>query len=220
MKDSKGYIGIGMNGIIARSYDNDARTRIEFYHQIAKKVADELSDNSEVLEIAPGPGYLSIELAKIKHCRITGLDISKTFVEIARSNARQAGTDIRFRQGNVASMPFMDGKFNFIMCTSAFKNFRDPVRALQEMCRVLKPAGKALIVDLRRDLSNKSINDYIVNTMNVRGLKSLYMKWVFKAMLRPRAYTVQQFKDMASKAAFSQIDVSTDQIGFESLLMK
>lgn len=220
MKNSKGYKGMGMNGYIARSYDKDARTRMDFYRQMADKVADEISGNSDVLEIAPGPGFLSIELAKQKNCRITGLDISETFVEIARINARQAGTDIIFQQGDAADIPFPDRTFDFIMCTAAFKNFSEPVKALREMRRVLKPGGKAWIADLRHDLSSKAIDDYIVSNMNVKGLKRIYMKWVFKSMLRPRAYTMQQFKEMAAKAAFSGIDIKTDQIGFESLLVK
>lgn len=220
MKHSKGYTGIGMNGIIARSYDKDARNRVDFYHQIAERAAKEIGNNSDVLEIAPGPGYLSIELARMKSCGITGLDISDTFVNIARRNARQAGVDIQFRKGDVSSMPFLDNSFDFIVCTSAFKNFSKPVMALQEMRRVLKFEGKALIVDLRHDLSNKTINDYVANIMNVRGLKGLYLKWVFKAMLRPRAYTVKQFREMAAIASFSKITINTDQMGFESLLTK
>ena len=86
-KAPKGYKGIGMDGVIATWYARNTRKSIEEYRKDAQKVAERLSGGEEILELAPGPGYLSIELAKLGNFRITGLDISETFVEIARKNA-------------------------------------------------------------------------------------------------------------------------------------
>ena len=49
-------------------------------------------------------------------------------------------------------MHFPDNSFDFIICTAAFKNFKEPLRALNQMCRVLKSGGNALIVDMNRDI--------------------------------------------------------------------
>jgi len=57
-----------------------------------------------VLEVAPGPGFFAIELAKQGDFKLTGLDISQTLVEIAAENARKAGVKIDFRLGNAAAM--------------------------------------------------------------------------------------------------------------------
>src|ERR1022692_2009630 len=84
------------------------------------------------------PGYFSIELAKLGPYSIAGLDISHTFVELARKKAAKAGVHVDFRQGNASQMPFANDTFDFLLCRAAFKNFGQPVRALQEMCRVLK----------------------------------------------------------------------------------
>src|SRR5579864_9095031 len=65
-----------------------------------------LPSGARVLEVAPGPGFFAIELAKLGKYTITGLDISRTFVEIATKNARQAGVTVDFQQGNAAAMPF------------------------------------------------------------------------------------------------------------------
>jgi 2-polyprenyl-3-methyl-5-hydroxy-6-metoxy-1,4-benzoquinol methylase len=46
-----------------------------------------------VLEVAPGPGYLSIEIAKLGNYNVTGLNLTKTFVEIAQSNANKLVKD-------------------------------------------------------------------------------------------------------------------------------
>jgi len=60
-------------------------------------------------------------------------------------------------------MPFNDETFSFIICTAAFKYFDDPVGALKEIYRVLKPNEKALIIDLRRDASRKMLDEYVKN---------------------------------------------------------
>jgi ubiquinone/menaquinone biosynthesis C-methylase UbiE len=86
--------------------------------------------------------------------KIIGLDISKDFVEIARRNAKEAGViEVEFRQGNVADIPFPDNKFDFIICTAAFKNFKEPSKALSQMYRV-KLGGTALVIDMNRNASN------------------------------------------------------------------
>ena len=54
----------------------------------------------------------------------------------------------------------MLGSFDLIICRAAFKNFSEPLQALHEMHRVLKPGGKALIMDLRRDASLEDIKTH------------------------------------------------------------
>ena len=54
---------------------------------------------------------------------IVGLDISRTFVEIAQAKAREAAVDIDFCQGNASHMPLADDLFDFLVCSAAFKNF-------------------------------------------------------------------------------------------------
>ena len=86
-----------MEGPIATWYARNVGKDIADYRRGAKATAERIPVGSVVLEVAPGPGYLSIELAKLGKYTITGLDISKTFVEIGQQKAREAGVrnDIR-----------------------------------------------------------------------------------------------------------------------------
>ena len=81
-----------------------------------------------------GPGFLAIELARLGSYRITGLDISKSFVRIATENAIKAGVEVTFREGNASSMPFESDSFDFVYCRAAFKNFSEPVQAGSTRC--------------------------------------------------------------------------------------
>ncbi len=218
-KASKGYKGLAMEGFIASWYTKNTQKNIEEYRLSAKKVVETVTAGGVVLEIAPGPGYLSIELAKLGHYKITGLDISKSFVAIAQKNAKEAGVAIDFRQGDAAQMPFDDETFDFIVCTAAFKNFSEPVQALIEMKRVLKPSGRALIIDLRRDVSPEEIKKFVDN-MGLNWIDSLITKWIFKYMLIKRAYTKDEIKEFVSKTGFRKCDIHETLMGLEIWLGK
>ena len=217
---SKGYKGLGMNGFIATWYAKNTQKNMEAYRRSAQLVAEKVSEGTTILELAPGPGYLSIELAKMGKYHIVGLDISPTFVEIAQAKAREAGVDIDFRLGNALHMPLADDLFDFIVCSAAFKNFSQPVQALDEMFRVLKPGGKALIIDLRPDASIEEIETHIRDDMALTGINFLLTKWAFKHMLLKRAYTKDKIRQFASRSKFRTCTIDDDAIGMDIYLEK
>ncbi len=139
----KPYKGLGMEGAVAKWYSALTKKSLDEFKALAQRVAEGIPPEGSVLEVAPGPGYFAIELAKLGDYQIAGLDISKTFVEIARANAARAGVRVAFHLGNASSMIFGDNTFDFVLCRAAFKNFSEPVRALEEMHRVLKPGGQS-----------------------------------------------------------------------------
>ena len=62
---TKAYKGIGMEGQIAKWYATNTRADLEEFRKLARRMAATLALGSNVLEVAPGPGYFSIELAKL-----------------------------------------------------------------------------------------------------------------------------------------------------------
>jgi len=215
----KAYKGMGMEGWIAKWYASTTLKRVPEFQRVAVRVAAELPSQSRILEVAPGPGYLAIELAKAGNFEITGLDISETFVGIARENAARERVRIDFRRGNAAAMPFENDTFDRVICTAAFKNFFQPVKALEEMRRVLRPSGKAIVMDLRKDTPLSAIDTYI-NCSGVNLFSRIFMKWTFRGMLLKRAYTIEQFGVMARQAGFTRIRIEEIELGFEATLEK
>jgi ubiquinone/menaquinone biosynthesis C-methylase UbiE len=211
---TKGYKGIAMEGVIARWYAQNTKQGRDF-PILAKRIAGQLAAGAHVLEVAPGPGYLSVEIAKLGNYEVAGLDISRTFVEIAQANVRAAGVKVEFRQGNAADLPFDDNTFDFIVCTAAFKNFTEPVRALREMYRVLKPGGKALVLDLRRDASVSAI-DAEVDGMGLNAINKFMTKWTFRQMLLKSAYTIGEMRTFIEPAGFTKYQIPESGIGFEA----
>ena len=213
-KNQKPHKGAGMEGWVARWYTRTRRNDMDDFRRQAQAVAGQLRSGSNVLEVAPGPGFFAIELAKLGDFRITGLDISRTFVEIAQENARNAGVKIDFRLGNASSLPFPRDSFDFLYCAAAFKNFSEPVKALDEMHRVLRPRGEALIADLRKDVSLEELDTYL--QQSGRGHLDLWVtKWIFRRMLIQRAYTREQFLNMAEQSRFGSCQITASAIGYE-----
>ena len=91
--------------------------------------------------------------------------------------------------------------------------------ALQEMCRVLKPGATALIIDLRKDVSNEAI-DAEVATLKQSPLNALFTKWTFRLMLVRRAYTKDRFVDFIRQTQFTDSDIRETRTGFEISLRK
>jgi ubiquinone/menaquinone biosynthesis C-methylase UbiE len=214
---SKPYKGRGMEGFVASWYARQTANDSEEFARVARRIVAHLNSGSRVLEVAPGPGYLAIELAKLTGGRVTGLDISRSFVRIAADNARQAGVRVDFEQGDAADLPFPDGQFDFIVCRAAFKNFTRPLMALNEMHRVLKDHGTALIIDLRKDFSRRALNEYVSG----RGpFNAAIIKLTFHTLLKTRAYTKESIAGLVAQSQFGRGDIRLDPIGFELWLRK
>src|SRR5260370_37996536 len=148
-----------MEGISATGYARNTANAVRGTRKRASAVAARLKPGARVLEVAPGPGYLAIEIARIGDYRVSGLDISHSFVRIAAGNARKAGVSVDFRHGDAAHMPFPDESFDFVVCRAAFKNFSDPVGALNEIHRVLLRVGQAAIIDLPQEATLSATDD-------------------------------------------------------------
>lgn len=203
-----------MEGFVAKWYASQTGRSIDEFRRLASRAAEELPPGSRVLEVAPGPGYFAVELAKLGSYQVTGLDVSHTFVEIARRNAAETGVTVDFQQGDAACMPFDNGVFDFLLCRAAFKNFTQPAEALEEMHRVLRPGGRAVIIDLRRDASWESVGA-AVNSMHLGKVNALITKLTFRFMLLKRAYTRAEFEQLAARTPFGKVDIVEDTIGLE-----
>lgn len=214
----KAYRGMGMEGSIARWYDRTTRKDMPEVRKLAARIAAIVPATGSVLEVAPGPGFLSIELAK-RGLQVRAVDISKTFVEIARHNAAAEGVRACFQLGNAAALPVDDESVDFVVCRAAFKNFIEPVKALAEMRRVLRPGGTALLIDMRRDVAVAELQRY-VDGLGVSRLNRWFMMLTFRGMLIKRAYPIEEIRRMAIEAGWADVRIEPAAIGFSAWTTK
>jgi ubiquinone/menaquinone biosynthesis C-methylase UbiE len=219
MRFGRRFKDLGITGGFTRWYDKNTReNRIGEMREYAREAKRHLSDNANVLEVAPGPGYFSIELAKMGNFNITGMDISADFVEICKTNAKRENVNVNFVQGNVSAMDFEDHTFDFIFCSAAFKNFKEPVVALREMYRVLKNDGMALIVDMSHDVSKETLAAEAARTSKP-GFERWFQIQVFKSLCKG-AYSKNEFENMIKQTLFQKIEINEGGIGFYIYLYK
>jgi ubiquinone/menaquinone biosynthesis C-methylase UbiE len=214
------FKGPEMEGPMARWYARvrGSDSQLALYRRQARQLTDGLGEGARVLEVAPGPGYLAIEVARVGKFHVTGLDISRTFVQIASDNARQAGVTVDFQQGDVARMPFASGTFDLVVCQAAFKNFTLPHSALAEMHRVLRPGGTAVIQDMSHDATHEDIAREVAG-MGLGRLSSFTTRATLE-MLKRRAYSPGRFASLAATSPFRTAAITTQGIGLEVRLEK
>ncbi|MEQ6120048.1 bifunctional demethylmenaquinone methyltransferase/2-methoxy-6-polyprenyl-1,4-benzoquinol methylase UbiE [Reichenbachiella sp. MALMAid0571] len=177
-----------------------------------------------ILDIATGTGDFAIEALKLNPEKITGVDISEGMLEVGKKKMIRLGHDqmIELQLGDSERLLFDDNKFDAVIVAFGVRNFENLEKGLTDMFRVLKPAGKVVILEFSRP--------------SVFPFKQLY-SFYFKAILPligkivskdDSAYTylpesVQQFPDgkdflgILSKTGFKETKCTSLTFGISSI---
>jgi SAM-dependent methyltransferase len=104
-----------------------------------------LHAGERVLDLATGTGNAAL-IAGAAGAAVTGLDTSSRLIDVARGRAAAAGlVDARFVVGDVQALPFEDDTFEVALSVFGLIYAADARRAFDEMIRVLRAGGRALI---------------------------------------------------------------------------
>jgi ubiquinone/menaquinone biosynthesis C-methylase UbiE len=161
------------------------------------------------LEVGPGPGYLGLEwLKKTEGTKLKALEISPDMITIAERNAKEYGLQDRatYVKGDAREMPFDDNTFDAAFTNGSLHEWSQPKKVLNEIHRVLKPRGRYLISDLRRDMNP-------------------IMKWLMWVFTKPKeirpglvssinaSYTPEEIREMLDESDLTRATVRTVLVG-------
>jgi ubiquinone/menaquinone biosynthesis C-methylase UbiE len=135
----------------SQSYDSNHITGwLRYFQQRLIDVID-LEPTDHILDVGCGTGWAVILLSKIVTSgQACGIDLSDGMIEKARLNA--AGIEgVEFRCADAEEIPYPDASFDYVICSSSFHHYPNPVISLKQFRRVLKPGGKSYILDTCRD---------------------------------------------------------------------
>ena len=107
-----------------------------------------LPQNLTVADIGCGTGSLTFELARFAG-KVIGVDLSKEMLRRARAVAKEREVDnVEFRQGDALKLPLNSRSVDAAFCVMVLHFLPDPQRAIAGLCRITRPGGSIILVDL------------------------------------------------------------------------
>jgi len=160
-----------------------------------KKV--ELHSGEHLLDIGCGTGALleAIE-KKYPDAFLAGVDLTQEMLDVA---AKRLSAKVHIEQSSASSLPFAAETFDVIVCCNMFHYIREPMVALQEIIRVLKPGGKVIITDW--------CDDYIICQ-----LYNLFLRVFNQAHCK--TYKQNEFYTLLSSSEFELINIDRYKINW------
>jgi sarcosine/dimethylglycine N-methyltransferase len=109
-----------------------------------------ITADASVLDVGSGVGGPARFLAATYGCRVTGIDLSKPFVEAARYLTERTGQSghVSFQCASALALPFDDGSFDIALLQHVAMNIADRARLYREIRRVLKTGGRFATFDV------------------------------------------------------------------------
>ncbi len=173
------------------------KLRLKEYQKFVNFLVEELGikGNSNILEIGPGPGWITILLVKKEpKLRVTGLEISEDMIRVANKNAEEEGVsdNIKYIKGDAKKMDlFEKNSFDAVISHDSLHHWENPTIVFNEIARVLKDNGKFCIRDGRRDigLGAKFIFNIVKYLRLISKTMSYYWGTSIKAGYTPEELT-------------------------------
>lgn len=139
---------------VAKKYDVMNDLMSGGIHRLWKRTAIEragLTTNQIILDLAAGTGDLTARAANVvgEHGLVVSTDINESMLKIGREKLENKGliNNIQYSLANAECLPFPDNNFDCVMIGFGLRNVTDKSAALKEMFRILKPAGRAIILE-------------------------------------------------------------------------
>lgn len=148
-------------------------------HRLWKRFTIELSGvrpGHQVLDIAGGTGDLTMKFSDLvgRDGQVVLADINASMLQVGRGRLTDRGYvgNIEYVQADAEHLPFPDNSFNAVSIAFGLRNVTDKDQALRDMCRVLKPGGKLLVLEFSKPtnpLLSKAYDLYSFNALPLMG---------------------------------------------------
>ncbi len=139
---------------------------------------------SRVIDCATGTGDLAIEFKKVVGSgRVLGTDFCKEMLDFAPAKARALGLDVEFAVADAMNLGYPDASFDIASIAYGIRNVADPVRALSEMARVVRPGGVVMVLetgDVQTPVLKPLLKLYFKHMVPLLGGMISGKKWAYQ----------------------------------------
>ena len=171
-----------------------------------------LKEGDQVLDIAGGTGDLSLAFAKKVGTtgRVVHTDINEAMLRVGRDRLNDKGILLPTVVCDAEKLPFPDQHFNLVSVAFGLRNMTHKDAALKEICRVLKPGGKLLVLEFSKVAKplEKAYDWYSFNILPrigslVAGDADSYRYLAESIRMHPGQ---QELKALMQQAGFGHVD--------------
>ncbi|PZD71020.1 Demethylmenaquinone methyltransferase [Acaryochloris thomasi RCC1774] len=157
-----------------------------------------ISSSANVLDVGCGTGEFEQRLVK-EHPdqHVVGVDLSENMLEIAQKKF-SSHSNVQFQHASVLALPFPKQTFDVVVSANAFHYFDQPLAALAEVKRVLKPQGQLIILDWCRDFLLCKVCDAVLKIFD---------------SAHQQCYTQAEFHQLLASAQFEISQTTKDRFG-------
>ena len=148
---------------------------------------------SRVLDVGCGTGILLQQMYELDtDLKLFGVDLAHKMLGVARTKLPGS---VVLQQGTASSLPYSSDAFDYVTCATSFHHYPDPLHALWEMHRVLKPEGRIAVLD---PFTDGVVRRLICGALNVAfGETDVHL------------FTSQQMSELFQRAGFTNVSQSS-----------
>lgn len=176
----------------------------ELYDHVAGELQTE--GPAKILDVGSGRGYISLLLAaRNPEASVSGIDYSPMQVRSAERLRQDRGiVNCRFHRGDATKISYDDGTFDAVVSIGSVKHWSNGQKGLQEIHRVLKPGGWALVSETDRTASDEALWQF-VRRFHIWFIWDSLLFWGLRHIVFGQSYTQVELESLVRTAGFDHI---------------
>lgn len=202
--------GFSQSRIAAKLQDvvSKRREEVGLYKEIAEQLS--LSDTGRLLDVGTGSGLqLRVIHGMSPGLELFGLDISDASIRVARKNLEGMAVDLR--KGSIEQTSYDDDFFDIVTCNASMSYWKNPISCFDEIHRILKPGGSAILFEPQKDIDIDAVVETIRSNLADKSrlrrfmaasLNKFGLRWGRKLGLK--LYSTAELEEIAARSQFGK----------------